>query len=330
MLGEGLEQVLAFSGRCCRRSWWLLGWRRSDRRATPYGVLRSVSDRKWKNAVGHGQHRVPDPRPPRPARGPPLLAGHRARRPPRGVAAHPAPRRRPAAGARLPGGGGTRRRRRLPARRRQRRCRRSCSTTTRPSRSSSGCTRPPTAWSPGVAESSVRALAKTLVADAAAAAPPRRRAARRDRARLRRGGAARRSRPRCSTRVARACRDETRLAFSYTARDGAATRALRRAVPAGRARAPLVPARVRHRPRRLAQLPRRPHGRDPRDGRSVRAAPHARGSGGVRASARSSACRAQHDVVVDVVAPADDGRAPDRAVGDGRAADRGRHVPRRG
>ena len=93
---------------------------------------------RWRRISAHGRHEHPHAAPALPAAEPAVLGRRRARRPARGLGAHPAPRRRPAARARLPGGGAARRRRRLPARARGRRCRRWSSTTTRRSRWPSG------------------------------------------------------------------------------------------------------------------------------------------------------------------------------------------------
>ena len=64
--------------------------------------------------------------------------------------------------------------------------------------------------------------------------------------------------------VAVACRRPERLRFSYRAGDGTAIRAPRRALPARLHRPALVPGGLRPGPRRLAHVPRRPHGRAPR------------------------------------------------------------------
>ena len=106
----------------------------------------------------------------------------------------------------------------------------------------------------GVAESSVRALAKTLSLMPPPPPPPRRRAPGRDRARHRGGGSSDTVAPEILDVVARRVsrRGPHRL-LVHGARRGR-VRALRRAVPARGARAPLVPARVRRRPRRLAHF----------------------------------------------------------------------------
>ena len=62
------------------------------------------------------------------------------------------------------------------------------------------------------------------------------------------------------TTIAQGCRDDETLRFGYTAREGEATQAARRAAPAGVARAAVVPRRLRPRPAGLAVLPRRPDG----------------------------------------------------------------------
>ena len=61
--------------------------------------------------------------------------------------------------------------------------------------------------------------------------------------------------------AALACRDAERIRFDYGAASGERTRAARRAAPAGRARPPLVPGRLRPDQERLAQLPAGPGAR---------------------------------------------------------------------
>ena len=60
--------------------------------------------------------------------------------------------------------------------------------------------------------------------------------------------------------LARACRETERVTFAYAGPRGSGERR-RRALPPRRHRTPVVPARLRPRPRRLAHLPARPHDR---------------------------------------------------------------------
>ena len=64
--------------------------------------------------------------------------------------------------------------------------------------------------------------------------------------------------------LARAARDRLRVELTYTAAGGGAGRPARGAVPAGGHRPPVVPARLRPRPGRLAHVPAGPDGRRPR------------------------------------------------------------------
>ena len=137
-------------------------------------------------------------------------------------------------------------------------------------------------------------------ADAAAAASPCRRAARRDRPGTVAGERRRRSRPRCST--SSRARVATRRGSRSPTPHATARRRERYVEPYRLVvlASALVPARVRRRPRRLAQLPRRPDRRTRARrpvGSSRARCPRIR----PRSSAgRSSGCRAPHDVVVDV------------------------------
>ena len=80
MLAEGLRAGPGAPGRCRCSS----VAPRSFGRSGPTVRSIAVSFRpQMGECCGHGQHRLPHPRPARPARGPPLLARHRARRPPR-------------------------------------------------------------------------------------------------------------------------------------------------------------------------------------------------------------------------------------------------------
>ena len=72
--------------------------------------------------------------------------------------------------------------------------------------------------------------------------------------------------PELLTAIAAACRDQRRLRLRYPVR-GRCRRAQCRAVPPGPHHAPLVPAGLGHRSRRLANLPPRPHPRAARPAR---------------------------------------------------------------
>ena len=82
--------------------------------------------------------------------------------------------------------------------------------------------------------------------------------------------------PQYLTILAAAVRDHERVRFAYTARDRAGTAARDRAALARERRPPLVPRRLRLRPRRLADVPRRP---DPEARLHRRALPPARAAG---------------------------------------------------
>ena len=97
------------------------------------------------------------------------------------------------------------------------------------------------------------------------------------------GSTARGSMPTCWPALAGACRDGDRLHFAYVASDDRATPAQHRAQRGRLQRLPLVPGRLRPRPRGLAHLPDRP---DPGAGPSRRPRPPPHGArrrpGGVR------------------------------------------------
>ena len=86
------------------------------------------------------------------------------------------------------------------------------------------------------------------------------------------------------TTLAQACRDDEPLTFGYTARGARAHRPPGRAAPAGLARSPVVPRRLRPRPPGLALLPCRP---DLRAGHHRAAVPAARAAGRGRPQLRA-------------------------------------------
>ena len=114
----------------------------------------------------------------------------------------------------------------------------------------------PATWSPAAAQAAISALAKLDQLLPPDAAPPGRGDRRDDVAARRR--ARRRSTPNVLVTLSRACRDGERLRVRYRDARGPRDRPHARPVPARADAAPLVPRRPRPRPRRLADVPRRP------------------------------------------------------------------------
>ncbi len=192
---------------------------RSGLRVSRHGTTLGSASGQFLSAIGSSlevmQHQRPDAAAALPAADPPLLARRRAGRPARGQPAHPAPRRRPAARARLPvdavrgvaGGYQLRAGGSLPPLLLEDEEAVAIAVGLRTS--AAGAV-------PGMEETSVQALTKVIVADAAAAAPADGRAA--SQTERRAVAAARPSTPPLLTTLAQACRDDEPLRFGYTAR----------------------------------------------------------------------------------------------------------------